>query len=59
MTKRKKARRPKWAANLSAYWWKHLQEGQRRNVPTLPNLKQDATTCPDCKHILTLVEGAK
>lgn len=50
-------KRPKWAKPLDRSDWRHLQEGQRRNVPTLPNLKQDATTCPECAWILKKVQA--
>jgi hypothetical protein len=56
---RKRTARPKWAKHLTASDWKHLKEGQKRNVPTLPNLQRDAETCDDCKWILARVERTK
>lgn len=50
-------KRPKWAKPLTRDNWRHLQEGQRRNVPTLSNLEQDATTCDECGWILKKVQA--
>ena len=55
----KKSNRPKWAKPLSPSQWRHLQEGQDKNTPTLTGLKQDANTCRDCKSILVMLEQSE
>jgi hypothetical protein len=55
-------KRPKWAKSLNRQDWRHLQDGQQRNMPTLSNLRLDAETCPDCRWLLQKVTkngGAK
>lgn len=66
--KRKKAKRPKWAAKLDAQDWKHLKESQQsRRVPSLRAFKADrewqkenGEPCVHCRVIdnrLTLNKG--
>lgn len=59
-----KTNRPKWAKQLTAREWKHLQESQNCRMPTLRNLKSDVEwqrkgclRCWECESALRTAQG--